>query len=263
MQNRLAIALAVTAVFVGVGRAQDAQEVAHQAGYSLGLFRGVKETDFIIASQYDAAGKMLVNGRMVEVPRYRAQIRWSIPGMRVDYDLGEGAQKQRKVEVFAGKFAWDEDRPGGGLTPTSGTATPAPDTYRERLLQMWLTPQGAAKAANATKELTLTTVSGRPVLTFPLPAPLENIMMTLTLDGQRARPAMAKVQLNGETIEAAFSEYKDFDKSDTVYPGRVVQRRNGRIVLDLTLSNGWGYNPYVIFPVPKSVSAGPQGRVGS
>ena len=115
--------------------------------------------------------------------------------MRVDYDLGEGAQQQRKGEVFAGNFAWDEDMPGGGLTPTSGTATPAPDTYEERLVQMWLTPQGAAKAANAAEDkVTLTTVNDKPVLTFPLPAPLEGTMMTLTLNGQTARPEMVLVQ---------------------------------------------------------------------
>jgi hypothetical protein len=263
MRNRLMIALAVPAILVGVGHAQEAEEAAHAAGYSLGLLRGLLETDYIIASQYDATGTMLVDGRMVEVPRYRAQILWDAPGMRVDYDLGVGAQPQRKGEVFAGQFAWDEDKPGAGLTPDWGTATPAPDTYEERLIQMWITPQGAAKAAKAAADnVTLTMVNDKPVLTFALPAPLEETMMTLTLNGQTARPEMAQVQTQGGLLEATFSDYKDFDNSDVVYPTRVVHTLDGRTVLDLTLSDGWGYNPYVIFPLPESVSAGPPGRVG-
>jgi hypothetical protein len=34
-------------------------------------------------------------------------------------------------------------------------------------------------------------------------------------------------------------------------------------VLDLTVTAGEGYNPYVIVPVPKSVSAGQPGRARS
>ena len=263
MRNRLVIALALAAILAGVGHAQEAEEAAHASGYSLGLLRGLLETDYIIASQYDGFGTMLVDGEMVEVPRYRASIRWDMPGMRVDYDLGVGAQQQRKGEVFAGEYAWDEDKPGAGLTPTSGTATSAPDTYEERLLQMWVTPQGAAKAAKAAAdEATLTTVNDRPVLTFSLPAPLQDTVMTLTLNGQTARPEMVQVQTPGGLLEATFSGYTDFDLSDTVYPARVTHTLDGETILDLTLNAGWGYNPYVIFPIPESVSAGPPGRIG-
>lgn len=260
MRNRLVIALALAAILVGVGHAQEAEEAAHAAGYSLGLLRGLQESDFIIASQYDGSGTMLVDGRMVEVPRYRASIRWDTPGMRVDYDLGGGSQPQRKGEVFAGEFAWDEDMPGAGLTPDWGTATPAPDAYEERLIQLWLTPQGAVKAAKAAADkITLTTENDRPVLTFALPAPLEGTMMKLTINGQTARPEMAQIQTRRGLLEATFSDYKDFDNSDVVYPTRLVHTLDGETVLDLTLSGGWGYNPYVIFPLPESVSAGPPG----
>ena len=51
-------------------------------------------------------------------------------------------------------------------------------------------------------------------------------------------------------VEATFSGYKDYDNSDVVYPTRVVHKRDGRTVLDLTLSNGW-YNLHVILPLPR------------
>ena len=265
MRNRVVIALAVVAVLGAVARAQNSlQQTIHQVGYSLGLLRGLEEKDFIIASQFDATGTMLVGTRMVKVPRYRAQIRWDTPGMRVDYDLGEGAQKQRKVEVFGGKFAWNEDKPGAGLTPTSGTATPSPDAYTERLIQMWLTPHGVAKAAGAAgeKAAKMSTVAGKPTLTFPLPAPLESITMTATLDATTGRPERAEVRTPAGVMEVAYSLYKDFDNSDVPYPTRIVAKRDGKVIADMTVTNGAGYNPYVVFPIPKNVSAGQPGRVG-
>ena len=86
--------------------------------------------------------------------------------------------------------------------------------------------------------------------------------MTLTINGQTARPEMVQVQTPGGLLEATFSEYADFDLSDTVYPTRVTHTLDGETVLYLTLNAGRGYNPYMIFPIPESVSAGPPGRIG-
>lgn len=263
MRNRLATAVVVVTVLGGIGRAQDVKDVVHQSGLTVGILRGLNETDFIIASQFDANGTMLVSGRMVKVPRYRGQMRWDAPGYRVDYDVEDGAQKHRHVEVVAGKFAWNEEKPGAGLTPKSGNATSAPDTYQERLVQLWLTPHGVLKAATAAGDKAkLKMVGGKPVLTFPLPAPLESTMFTLTLDPTKVRPEKVETKIGAAAIEVAYSGYKDFDNSDVYYPTRVVQKRDGRIVLDLTVTHGIGYNPYVIFPVPKNVSAGQPGKVG-
>ncbi len=263
MRNRLAFALVAVAVLGSTGRAQDVKDVIHQGGLTLGILRGLNETDFIVASQFDANGTMLVSGRMVKVPRYRGQMRWDIPGYRVDYDVEDGAQKQRHVEVVAGKFAWNEDKPGGGLTEKSGNATPRAEAYQERLIQLWLTPHGVMKAAAAAgSKATLKMVGGKPVVTFPLPAPLESTMFTLTLDATRVRPEKVETKIGAAAIEATYSGYKDFDNSDVYYPARVIQKRDGKVVLDLTVTHGMGYNPYVIFPVPKNVSAGQPGKVG-
>lgn len=262
MRYRVVISLVMVAMVGAVGRAQnDLNTTVHQVGYSLGLYRGFKETDFIIASQFDAAGTMQVGGRVVKIPRYRLQVRWDTPGMRVDYDVEDA--KQRRVEVVSGKYAWNEDKPGAGLTPTSGAATPAPDAYTERLIQMWLTPHGVAKAAKlAGNKAKLNQAGGKSVLTFPLPAPLESTTLTVELDPANARPVKVETRTPAGALEASYSDYKDFDNSDVLYPSRIVHRRGGQVVLDLTVSAGEGYNPYVIVPVPKSVSAGQPGRVG-
>ena len=260
----LVISLMMVATFGVVGHAQNtAEQTVHQVGYSLGLYRGFKETDYIIASQFEAAGTMQVGGRTVKVPRYRAQIRWDTQGMRVDYDVEDGAKKERRVEAVAGKYAWNEEKPGAGLTPSAGAATPAPNDYTERMVQMWLTPHGVAKAAKlAGGNAKLSQQGGRPTLTFPLPAPLQSTTFVVELDPANARPTKVDVKLPNGAIEATYSDYKDFDNSDVYYPSRIVQRRNGQVVLDLTVSAGEGYNPYVIVPIPKNVSAGQPGRVG-
>jgi hypothetical protein len=258
------ISLVMVAMVGAVGHAQnDLNSTVHQVGYSLGIYRGFKETDYIIASQFEANGTMQVNGQTMKVPRYKLQVRWDTPGMRIDYDVEQGGKTQRRVEVVSGKYAWDEDKPGAGLTPTSGKATPTPAAYTERLIQMWLTPHGIAKAAAAAgAKAKLDQAGGKPVLTFPLPAPAQATTMTVELDPANARPVKATVQSASGPIEATFSDYKDFDNSDVYYPSRIVHRRGGQVVLDLTVTAGEGYNPYVIVPVPKSVSAGQPGRVG-
>lgn len=262
MRKRVLITLAVVAMSAGSARAQEAFSMIGDAADAIGLLRGLKEVDNYIAGMYEGVGTMVVNGQTVQVPRYHAEMRYDIPGMRIDYDLGEGAQQQRRGEVVAGKYAWNEDKPGAGLVPGYGTATPAPDAYAERLLQMWMTHMGAVKAAMAAvQKAKVTTLGGRPAVSFPLPAPLQSTALTMTLD-ENKRPARIQARLGNRLYEAEYSNYKDFDLSDAPYPARTVFKRDGQVVLDLILTNGWGYNPYVIFPIPKNVGAGQAGRVG-
>lgn len=83
MRNQVRLALIMGALCGSVGYAQDdLGGTVQRVGVDLGLYRGFKGTDFIIASQFDASGTMLVDGRMVPVPRYRSQIRWDVGPLR-------------------------------------------------------------------------------------------------------------------------------------------------------------------------------------
>jgi hypothetical protein len=271
MRRRLLVALVAVIALGGVGRAQRGRApgsapqgvggTIKAASAALGLARGLEGGDWLISAQYEGNGSMMVQGQTVKLPRYRASIRFDVKGMRVDYDLGEGAQTKRHVEVVTGNLAWDEDKPGGGLVANYGTATQAPGTQAERLLQIWMTPLGVIKAATKpgkwmvlepTPNTKLSEAGGREVLTFPLAAPLENVTMTVTLDAQH-RPQHVEARMAGKVFEATYSDYKDWDLSDTYQPAHIVNKRDGQTVLDLTVTKGWGYNPYVIFPIPQSV----------
>ena len=68
--------------------------------------------------------------------------------MQIECTLPSG-KKYSNIEVVSGKYAWDEDKPGAGLVNGEGTAKPMPGKVAERLIRLWASPQGAAKAALA------------------------------------------------------------------------------------------------------------------
>jgi hypothetical protein len=57
-----------------------------------------------------------------------------------------------------------------------------------------------------------------------------------------------------ETTYSDYGELNDADyKADVFWPKRIVRKRNGVTVVDLTLTRTNTYNPYVIMPVPENV----------
>jgi hypothetical protein len=225
---------------------------------------------------YTGTGTAVIEGEACEMERYKASVRYPIPdqahtfpvpGMRVDISCASsGDESARHVQVVAGDYAWNEATPGIGVTP-------APGAVRERLLQVWLLPQGLVKAATAAGSRAVASLeAGNPVLTFPLPAPLDDTSVKVTLDlavflshtmpngTQRDfshRITQVETQLDGSAIEVTYADYRDWNaedyKADVLLPGRMVWARNGETVLDLTLSESNTYNPYVIMPVPDAV----------
>ena len=59
------------------------------------------------------------------------------------------------------------------------------------------------------------------------------------------------------TTEFTYSDYKDWNnplnKIEVFYAGKMVERRNGAVVRDLTTSETETGNVYVVAPVPPSV----------
>ena len=254
--------------------ATNLESALYKAADALGMLRGPQERDGIVTFEYWATGSLDVQGRPCSLTNYRASVRYPatdrrerhpVPAMRVDVTCG-GQKPERRVQVVAGELAWNEAEPGGA-------ATPAPDTARERLLQVWTLPQGVIKAARlAGAKATFATEGGKPVITFPLPAPLQNATMKATLDPQNFlfhtmptgvrryfshRIERVETRLNGVVTVTTYSEYGDLNaddyKSDALLPRRMVSERNGMRVMDLTLTMSQTYNPYVVMPVPENI----------
>ncbi len=254
----------------------DVADILYQTADTLGMLRTSREIDRLVTMVYTGEGTAVIDGEACAMEHYKASVRYPIPdqthtfpapGMRVEIACtGDNAEPENHVQVVAGAFAWNETEPGIG-------AMPAPSAVRERLLQVWLLPQGLVKAATAAGPQTVASLeAGNPVLTFPLPEPLADTSVKVTLDpdvflyhtmpngtrrGFSHRVAHVETQLDGVAIEVAYSDYRDWNaedyKADVLLPGRMVWTRDGDTVLDLTLSESNTYNPYVIMPVPESV----------
>jgi hypothetical protein len=73
---------------------------------------------------------------------------------------------------------------------------------------------------------------------------------------------VTKVETQGPanlTTETEYSDYADRGDipTDVQFPGRIVRKRDGKTVVDLTVKKADGNNPYVVIPVPDSILSAP------
>ena len=100
-------------------------------------------------------------------------------------------------------------------------------------------------------------------MTFPIPG-VPGATATATLDAKYMAERVVVKQ--GSTItEFSYSDYQDWNnplnKVEAYYAGKLVERRNGNVVRDLTTIETETGSVYVVVPVPASVEA-PRSRLG-
>jgi hypothetical protein len=245
----------------------DLNTLLFELANTMGMLRAIQQEDSIITLEHWAKGTVTVGGQKYEVPEYRMSVNYAVPGIRIDYQRQMGTGKpQRTIEVVSGGVAWNETNRGMG-------ATPARDQAKVRATLLWTTPMGVVKAARAAG----TRASMKPAgantwtLTFPLPAPAEDVTATATVRQDASllgRPNEAalkvltgtyitQVDTTGAVVsQSTYAEYGDWNyddyKADIFLPRRVT-RRVGDMTFDLTTVNTNTYNQYVIMPVPANV----------
>jgi hypothetical protein len=185
------------------------------------------------------------------VTNYAGSVNFHVPGMRVDVTrTAADGKPQRAVEVVSDKFAWNETQPGMN-------AMPAAAAVNDRLLQLWMLPQGIVKAATASGAAAkVTAAGGVTTLTFPIASLGATVKATLD-DKSFIRDVEAR--MGTTVVTTTYSDYGDWNGadylSDVMFPRHIVQKRDGATVLDLTISKTNTYNPYVVMPVPENVGA--------
>ena len=228
---------------------------------SMGMLRGLQQEDSILTLEQWATGTVTVGQTRTEVTEFRMSVNYAVPGMRVDVTT-KGAKPAREILVVSGRTAWNE-------TERGVNATPAPDHLQDCLVMLWTTPMGIVKAARAAgARATVSRRGTETVLSFPLPAPVADVMVSATVrkDASLAVPnASALKDLVGTYItrvvttgavasDTTFAEYGDWNwddyKADIMLPRRMV-RRSGDTTIELTTKNTNTYNPYVVMPVPE------------
>ncbi|HLG14406.1 MAG TPA: MBL fold metallo-hydrolase [Blastocatellia bacterium] len=146
---------------------------------------------------------------------------------------GGGAQpiigEQRQVLLVSGPHAWN-------LSGT--TATPAPAAAGERLTQIWLTPHGFLKAAEANKAtVRVRTLGGRKVHAVSFTGHGKFKVSGIINDQglvERVETRIANPVLGDMLVETLYSEYQDF--GGIKFPTRIVQKQGGFPALDLTIT---------------------------
>jgi hypothetical protein len=243
----------------------DVKTLVFDLANSMGMLRGLQQEDSILTLEHWAKGTMTVGQQRFDVPEYRVSINYAVPGMRVDLRRqAPGGQAQRQIDVVSATAAWSE-------TDRGRNATAARDRVKERLVHLWTTPMGIVKAARAAgARATVRNAGGATVLSFPLPAPVDDVTVNATVrrDASLLVPDEAalktlvgsyvvRVETSGAVVtDTTYAEYGDWNwddyQADIMLPRRMV-RKQGDMTLELMTTNTNTYNPYVVMPVPDNV----------
>ena len=273
--------------------ARDLKSVLYNWTWHMGMLRGIEEHELIVTLEYRGTGTIQVDGQPCTLAPYqearsgelgpsgyRISNAYQFAGSRtqIECTLPNG-RTYKNVEVVSGQYAWDEDRPGGGLVPGEGTATPMPDKRDERLIRLWASPLGAPKAALAgagidpmkvfrnpgglleegTERIGQTSVrwdGNTPVVSFPIPG-VNGATAVARLD-DRFMASSVSVTHGGQNYEFAYTNYNDYNNPlnliEVYTAGKMVERRNGQVVRDINTEVTETGSVYVVVPVPPSVA---------
>jgi hypothetical protein len=248
-------------------------------GWYTGMLRSSEERDLLMTLEYQGKGAMQVDGQPCNVSKYRSSISYQTMGERIQITgTRPNGQSCSQVQVLSGAYTWNEDIPGAELVPGKGKATPMPATVEERMIRLWAGSQGAFKAAfNGTTDtpqmaprpqqvpadvMTVGKTSvvwegNKPVLTFPIPG-VPTATATATLDAKFMAEHIV-VKHGANTYDFTYSDYRDWNNplnpAEAFIPGRIIEKKNGAVVRDITTTQTETGQMYVVMPVPASVKA--------
>ena len=260
--------------------AKDLRSVIFNWMWHQGMLKGTDERDMVAMLEYQAKGGTIqVDGQPCTLSRYRASTNYQTFSQRIHYTCTRPSkQTYSNIEVVSWQYAWNEDTRGAEIGGTKGKVAAMPAAVQERLIRIWASPQGAPKAALAGTMDTWTLganpgvvvadgaakvgntsvtwdAAGKPVVTFPIPG-VQGATATATLDAKFMTEKVVVTQ-GTNTTEFTYSNYQDWNnplhKIEVFYAGRMIERKNGAVVRDLTTRETETGNVYVVAPVPPSV----------
>ena len=259
--------------------AKDLKAVLFNWAWYMGMLRSSEEYDVLMTLDYQGKGTMQVNGQPCNVTMYRSDISYRASGERIRITgTRPNGQSCSTIEVVSGAYAWNEDIQGAELVPGQGKATPMAAAVEERMIRLWSGPQGAFKAAFAGTsdppsmtprpqklaadvmtigKTSVAWTGNKPVLTYPIPG-VPKAMATATLDDKFMAESVV-VKHGANTYEFTYSGYKDWNNplnpAEAMYAGRMIEKKNGAVVRDITTTLTETGQMYVVVPVPASVKA--------
>jgi hypothetical protein len=181
------------------------------------MLKGHDERDMVATLEYQGKGTIQVDGQPCNLTKFRASTNYQTFSQRIQYTCTRpNGQAYSNIEVVSGLYAWNEDTPGAEIGPTKGKVTPMPAAVQERLIRLWASPQGAAKAAvlgtsdtfwlgknpgtlfadglNKVGQTSVSWENGKPVVSFPIPS-VPGATATATLDARYMTERVTTVRL--------------------------------------------------------------------
>jgi len=224
-----------------------ARKALTKAANALGMVRGVNRAlDIVNMFEYTASGIIAdpTGGAAITVSRITAGYDYVIPAARIDIaKTATDGNTVRDITVAAGGLTWDESSPGIYLRPAS---TPA----AERLRPIWLLPHGVILAGAKAPDKVKVANKGDGVTELSV-ALADGTEVKALLDAKNLATHV-EVKVGAQVLSADYAEYKDFQDYGVMFPSRIVQKVDGRIAADLTVTQALA-NPYLIFPLPKDL----------
>jgi hypothetical protein len=260
--------------------AKDLKSVLFNWAWYTGMLRSSEEYDVLMSLDYQGKGTMQIGGQPCNVTLYRSDISYQTSGERIRITgTRPNGQSCNTIEVLSGAYAWNEDIQGAELVPGKGKATAMPAAVEDRMIRLWSGPQGAFKAAFAGTspdappmtprpqrldadvmtigKTSVAWVNNKAVLTYPIPG-VPTATATTTLDA-KFMPESVVVKNGANTYEFTYSGYKDWNNplnpAEAFYAGRMIEKKNGTVVRDITTTLTETGQMYVVMPVPASVKA--------
>jgi glyoxylase-like metal-dependent hydrolase (beta-lactamase superfamily II) len=194
-----------------------------------------------------------------DVSSYRALIDYQTPAARVQITRMQTVEpgrarpapvEQKADQHVSGTTAWNLAAPAGAPTGAP-VAQPQPAAVEERLMEIYTTPHGFLKAAQANKaaaqgsgnEVSFTVGKNKYTGTINAQSQVEKVQTWID------NP------VTGDTlVEVTFSDYRDF--GGVMFPSRIVRTQCGHPVLDLTVSAVTANAPAAI-AAPAEANAAP------
>ena len=131
--------------------AKDLKAVLFNWMWGMGMLKGHDERDMVASLEYQGKGTIQVDGQPCTLTKYPCE--HQLPDLQsadsVRLHAAERTERTRTSRSSAGCTPGTKTRAGAEIGPTKGKATPMPATVQERLIRIWASPQGAAKAAVA------------------------------------------------------------------------------------------------------------------
>jgi glyoxylase-like metal-dependent hydrolase (beta-lactamase superfamily II) len=134
--------------------------------------------------------------------------------------------EQRPVQIVNGRYSWNL---------VSGSPQPAPDAAEERTMEIWTTPHGFLRAANA-NNATSQPADGGSEVSFTMEGKYRYVgRINANSQVERVQTWIDNTVTGDTPVEITYSDYRDF--GGVLFPGRIVRTQGGHPVLEITVSS--------------------------